>query len=60
MDNNNLLFSTINRFGSAINSIYVLRFFIYFILFTLVMAIIVGLWATWSDPDRRKQFRYGR
>lgn len=60
MDNSNLLFSTINRFGSGISSVYVLRFFVYFIMFTLFMAIVVGIWASCSDPDRRKKMRYGR
>jgi len=60
MDNSNLLFSTINRFGSGFSTIYVLRFLIYFILFTLVMAILVGIWATFSDPNKRKKVQYGR
>lgn len=60
MDNSNMLFSQINRFGQGINSIYVLRFFVYFVIFTLVMALVVGIWANCSDPDRRKKMRYGR
>ena len=60
MDTSNLLFSTINRFGSGISTIYVLRFFIYFMLFTIIMAIFVGIWANCSDPNRRKKVHYGR
>jgi hypothetical protein len=60
MDNSNLLFSTINRFGSGFSSIYVLRFLIYFIMFTLVTAILVGVWVNCTDPERRKRMRYGR
>jgi hypothetical protein len=60
MDQSTLLFSTINRFGSGFSSIYVLRFFVYFILFTIVMAFVVGIWASFSDPNRRNKLHYGR
>lgn len=60
MNKSNLLFSTINRFGSGISSVHVLRFFLYFFIFTVVMALIVGIWANFSDPKRRNKFQYGR
>jgi hypothetical protein len=60
MNKSNLLFSTINRFGSGISSVHVLRFFLYFFIFTVVMALIVGIWANFSDPTRRNKFQYGR
>ncbi len=60
MTQSTLLFSTINRFSSGISSIYVLRFFVYFIIFTIVMALLVGIWANFSDPARRNKLQYGR
>lgn len=60
MDQSTFLFSPVNRFGNKFSSIYVLRFLAYFALFTIVMAIIVGIWASLSDPNRRNKVSYGR
>lgn len=60
MNKSNLLFSTINRFGTGISSVHVMRFFLYFFIFTVVMALIVGIWANFSDPTRRNKVQYGR
>lgn len=60
MDQSTFLFSRVNRFGNGFGSIYVLRFFVYFALFTLLMAVGVGLWASLSDPNRRSKVLYGR
>lgn len=60
MNKSNLLFSTINRFGTGISSVHVMRFFVYFFIFTVVMALIVGIWANFSDPTRRNKVQYGR
>ena len=29
-------------------------------LFTVIVAIIVGIWANFSDPNKRNTIRYGR
>lgn len=60
MDQQTLLFSPVNRFGNNFSSIYLLRFFVYFFIFTIVMAILVGIWASFSDPTRRNKVQYGR
>lgn len=60
MDQQTLLYSAVNRFGNSFSSIYLLRFFVYFLIFTVIMAIIVGIWASFSDPNRRNKVQYGR
>ncbi len=58
MNQNTLLFSKTNRFMSDFSSIYVIRFFVYFFIFTVVVAMIVGIWANFTDPNRRNKVRY--
>lgn len=60
MKQQTLLFSSINKFGTGLSTIFVLRFFIYFIIFTIVVAIFVGIWASFSHPIRRNKLLYGR
>jgi hypothetical protein len=49
MNQNSLLYSKVNRFSDNFSTIYVIRFIVYFFIFTVVAAIFVGIWANLTN-----------
>ena len=54
-----MLFSPLNRFPSEYFGVYLVRIFIGFVIFTVVVAVIVMIWSFFGDPFRKNRISYG-
>jgi hypothetical protein len=58
MKGKRLLYSPINRFPSTFSTIYVIRFFVGFGIFTIFAAVIAFIWQKFTDPFEKTKGSY--
>ena len=59
MKEHQMLFSPLNRFPSENFGVYIVRFFVGFTIFTVIVAIGAMIWTFFGDPFRRNKISYG-
>ena len=59
MKGNRILYSPTNKFPSSFSGVYVIRFFVGFGIFTVVVAIGAMIYQTFNDPFRKNRISYG-
>ena len=58
MQNSRMFYSPTNKFPSEFSGVYVVRFFVGFGIFTVIVAIGALIYQTFNDPFRKNQITY--
>ena len=60
MKNKRFYYSPTNRYPSNFSGVYIVRFFVGFGFFTIVVAIFALIWQTFNDPLRKNRISFNQ